>query len=118
LLAVAGVAGPMLGGCSGDYLDRRQTIALSTGDAVARNQVAQMVDPWPVESADKDIAFDGERMQAAVERYRENRVTPPANATTSSAAYQQAQQGAAAASSATQQSTSGQAAPAGGPPGP
>ena len=41
----------MLGGCSpyGEYLDRRDTIALSGGNAVATNAVTQMVDPWPLE---------------------------------------------------------------------
>ena len=49
-----------------------------------------MVDPWPRASANRNIAFSGEKMQTAVERYRTNRVIPPVNATTSSAAYQAA----------------------------
>lgn len=117
-LGVAGLVGPLLGGCSDFYYDRRQTIALSTGDALAANQVQQMVDPWPREAADKDIAFNGERMQAAVERYRQNRVTPPVNATTSSVAYQQAQAAAASATTATQTTTSTAAPPASGAPSP
>jgi hypothetical protein len=115
-LAVAGLIGPLLGGCSDLYYDRRQTIALSTGNALAANQVGQMVDPWPREAAQKEIAFNGERMQAAVERYRQNRVTPPVNATTSSVAYQQAQAAAASATSATQTTTT--VTPAAGAPSP
>jgi hypothetical protein len=40
----------VLGGCS-EYLDRRDTIAKSGGNAVATNVVTQMVDPWPLASA-------------------------------------------------------------------
>jgi hypothetical protein len=86
--ACALLAGTMLGGCSDIYHDRRDTIALSAGDAIASNHVAQMVDPWPRSSARKDIAFDGQKMQTAVERYRTNQVIRPASAVTSSAAYQ------------------------------
>ena len=60
-----------LGGCS-EYLDRRDTIATEGGDAVATNVVTHMVDPWPRVSADRNIGFNGERMESAVERYRTN----------------------------------------------
>jgi hypothetical protein len=78
-----------LAGCSqySQYADRRDTIALSAGNAVATNQVTQMVDPWPRASANKNIAFNGNRMESAVERYRTNRVYPP-NGTGTSATYQ------------------------------
>ena len=75
-----------LSGCS-EYFDRRDTIALSAGDAVASDKVTQMVDPWPRASANKNISFNGEKMQSAVERYRTNRVYPPSGSGTS-AAYQ------------------------------
>ncbi len=75
-----------LSGCA-EYLDRRDGIALSAGDAVATDKVAQMVDPWPRVSADKNIAFNGAKMESAVERYRTNRVYPP-NGTGTSTAYQ------------------------------
>jgi len=78
----------MLGGCS-EYLDRRDTIALSGGNSVATNAVTQMVDPWPRASANRNIGFDGNKMEGAFERYRTNKVTPP-NATGTSAAYEQA----------------------------
>jgi hypothetical protein len=75
--------GIALAGCSDIYIDRRETVGLSGGDAVAANAITQMVDPWPPNSGNNNIAFNGQRMQAAVERYRNNRVIPPVNATTS-----------------------------------
>ena len=74
-LALAAVLA-MLGGCS-EYLDRRDTIALSGGNAVATNKVTHMVDPWPRDSANRDIAFNGAKMETAIERYRTNKVIPP-----------------------------------------
>jgi hypothetical protein len=81
------VAATALTGCSDIYFDRRETISLSAGDAIKANQVTHMVDPWPPHSANRNIAFDGQKMQSAVERYRTNKVTAPVNATTSSAGY-------------------------------
>jgi len=77
-----------LSGCS-EYLDRRDTIALGGGDAVATDKVTQMVDPWPPASANKRIDFNGERMETAMERYRTNRTYPP-QGTGTSATYSQA----------------------------
>jgi hypothetical protein len=71
-----------LSGCA-EYLDRRDTISLGAGDAVAANKVTQMVDPWPRVSANKNIDFNGERMESAVERYRANRTYPPSGTGTS-----------------------------------
>jgi len=84
-----------LAGCS-EYLDRRDTIALNSGDAIATDKVTQMVDPWPRNSADRNIAFNGAKMETAVERYRTNRVYPPQGTGTSSS-YQS---GAASANAA------------------
>lgn len=73
------------------YLDRRDTIALSGGDAVAGNTVTQMVDPWPAYSGDRNIAFNGQKMQTAVERYRTGKVIEPVDpeeATTANASGQ------------------------------
>jgi hypothetical protein len=66
-----------LAGCSDMYFDRRDTIALSGGDAVATDQAMQMNDPWPPASRNTAIAANGQRMQSAVERYRTNIVTQP-----------------------------------------
>lgn len=75
-------------GCSDIYFDRRDTIELSAGDALHSNQVTHMVDPWPPHSANKNIAFDGQKMQTAVERYRTNKVTRPVGMGTSSSGYE------------------------------
>jgi hypothetical protein len=73
----------ILGGCS-EYIDRRETIALAGGNAVATNVVTHMVDPWPRESANRNIAFNGAKIEGAFERYRTNRVTTPRGIGTSS----------------------------------
>jgi hypothetical protein len=87
--------GMMLAGCSDIYFDRRDTVALGADDHIGTNRVAQMIDPWPRDVGRREIAFNGEKMQNAVERYRTGRVIAPVNVTTSSTAYQQAQQAAA-----------------------
>jgi hypothetical protein len=82
LLSLAAVA---VSGCANDphlydphgYLDRRDSIELSAGDANASNIAMQMVDPWPRYAGNKNIAANGQRMQAAVQRYRNNQVTTP-----------------------------------------
>jgi hypothetical protein len=91
-MAVAVMLGTILAGCSDIYYDRRESIALSAGDAQATNKAVQMVDPWPAQSSNRNLAFDGDKMQTAVERYRANRVIQPVSAMTSSVAYQRAQQ--------------------------
>ena len=90
------LAGSMLAGCSDVYFDRRDTISLSADDAGASDRVAQMIDPWPRDVGQRNIAFNGEKMQSAIERYRTNKIMPPVNVTTSSAAYLAAEQAAAA----------------------
>ena len=85
MLAVAALFGA-LAGCS-EYLDHRDTISLAGGNAVATDKVTQMVDPWPRYSADRNIAFNGAKMETAVERYRTNRVIRPQGIGTS-ASYQ------------------------------
>jgi hypothetical protein len=82
------LAATALTGCSDLYTDRRESISLSAGDAQYSNQVTHMVDPWPRASANRNIAYDGQKMQSAAERYRTNKVTPLQGATTSSAGYQ------------------------------
>jgi hypothetical protein len=86
ILALA--ATTLLGACTDMYLDRRETVSLAAGDAVAANKVIHMVDPWPPNAGNRDIAYDGERMAAAAERYRTNKVTPPSGTGTSSVKYE------------------------------
>ena len=85
------VGATVLAGCSDIYYDRRETISPSAGDAMASNRVTHMVDPWPRSSANRNIAFNGEVMQRAVERYRDGDAIQPVN-TTTSAAYARIQQ--------------------------
>jgi hypothetical protein len=88
-LAAVVLLSTVLAGCSDFYYDRRETIALGADDHIATDQVVQMVDPWPRRSGERNIAFNGEKMQSAVERYRTNRATPPISDTTAAQVYQQ-----------------------------
>jgi len=74
----------LLGACTDMYHLGRDTVSFGAGDAVAVNKVTQIVDPWPVRAGDRNIAFDGERMADAAERYRTNKVTPLARTGTTS----------------------------------
>jgi hypothetical protein len=76
-IVVALTLAATLAGCSDIYMDRRDSIVLGAGDAVAANQMAQMYDPWPPRSNNVNYAANGQRMQSAVERYRTNTVTQP-----------------------------------------
>ena len=86
-LAVLALVAPLLGACTDMYFDRRDSVSFGAGDAVAVNKITQMIDPWPPYAGNRNIAFDGERMQAAAERYRTNKVTPLSTAATSSVQY-------------------------------
>ncbi len=88
--ALAGVLalGTLLAGCSDIYYDRRDTIALSAGDALASDRAILTVDPWPPASNDRNIRFNGDKMQAAAARYRTGKVIPPKSMQTSSATTQ------------------------------
>jgi hypothetical protein len=108
-VASAVLVGVTLAGCSDLYFNRRDTISLVSGEAMAANRVTHMIDPWPAHAANRNIAYNGEKAAVAAERYRTGRVIPPVNATTSSAAYSQAAQ--QAQSTANSQASS---APAGG----
>jgi hypothetical protein len=87
LLVLALAATTLTGACTDMYLDRRDSVSFGAGDAVAVNKITQMIDPWPPYAGNRNIAFDGERMQAAAERYRTNKVTPLSTAATSSVQY-------------------------------
>jgi hypothetical protein len=78
----------LTGACTDMYLDRRDTVSFEAGDAVAANKVTHMVDPWPAYASNRNIDYDGERMQSAAERYRTNKVTPLSPASTSSVKYE------------------------------
>jgi hypothetical protein len=86
-LVLALAAATLTGACTDMYLDRRDTVSFGAGDAVAVNKITHMVDPWPAYAGNRNIPHDGERMQAAAERYRTNKVTPLSTAATSSVQY-------------------------------
>jgi hypothetical protein len=83
-----------LSGCSDYYYDRRDTVEFYSGDAVATNRIAQTIDPWPRAAADRSIAYNGDRMQSAAERYRTNK-TIPLQTTQTNQVYQSAGPGGA-----------------------
>lgn len=87
----------MMAGCAQPdlYLDRRDTISFHAGDAVRSNIVAQTIDPWPRHAANRDYPYDGDRMQAAGERYRTGKIIQPKGLSTSSVEFNQSQGGAA-----------------------
>jgi hypothetical protein len=64
LLAAAGLAG-----CD-KYLDRRDQITFGTGDAVAFNKAAQIIDPWPARSRTITHGMRGEQAEAALIKLR------------------------------------------------
>jgi hypothetical protein len=76
LLAGAVLLAAMLGGCSDLYWDRRDTVAFWSGNAPAANIAIQTIDPWPPGAADRRHKTNGDVMQKAGERYRNNKVTP------------------------------------------
>ena len=63
----------------GDYVDRKNTIAFSAGNAVQTNIVTHVIDPWPASSRNRYFATDGQRMQRAVENYRCGKVVEASN---------------------------------------
>jgi hypothetical protein len=69
----------LLAGCSDLYFDRRETITFDGGNSVAANAAEQTIDPWPRHSNNNRLAFNGQRMQHAVECYRIGKVQPPAD---------------------------------------
>lgn len=74
----------VLGACSDIYYDRRDPIHLSSGDANASNIAVQTIDPWPRHAAQRDILTNGEKIQPAIQRYREGKVIAPRGLGTSS----------------------------------
>jgi hypothetical protein len=93
--------GAMLGGCSDIYLDRRDGVSFYGGDAPATNVAVHTIDPWPPAASNRHIEGNGERMQKAAERYRNNKVTPLQPIGTSSVQLNAAGGGAAPAAAAT-----------------
>ena len=56
--------------CAEDYLVRRDSLAMGEGDAVRADMTRQVIDPWPAASRVEVLDTSGERLQHAMERYR------------------------------------------------
>ena len=52
-------------------LARSQTVTASAGNAEKSNEAIQIIDPWPRYVYDTHIPGDGQRLAAAVERYKD-----------------------------------------------
>jgi hypothetical protein len=104
IIAVVAMA-TAVAGCSEIYFDRRETVSLGAGDALAINKATQTIDPWSPASANNRIAANGMLMQAAQDRYNRGKVITPVLPTQASKDYQSAQANAAGSQSATSQST-------------
>lgn len=88
-LAACGLAaaGILTAGCSvsntysetrhNQYMAHRDSLTLGAGDAKESNRVVQTVDPWPPYSANRRLTADGQRMDLAVTRYKENNSIEP-----------------------------------------
>ena len=82
-----GAIGVACGSCSEQYLARRDSLAVGTGDAVQANIAAQVIDPWPAHAQKTRMTTDGQRAQHAVEDYRNPSSTnAPSAAPTSTSA--------------------------------
>ena len=62
-------------GCLGlsscnQYWERKETINLRAGDAVAWNAIQQTADPWSAASRDNRIQASGSRAESAMVQYR------------------------------------------------
>ena len=83
-----------LAGCS-NYFDRRDMISIKGGDAMQTDKVTQMVDPWPRQSGNRNIASNGQVIENAYARYRTGHVISPSGTGTSSSYQSNSQANAA-----------------------
>ena len=56
---------------SEQYLARKNGVTLGAGDAKSVNSATHIIDPWPRYVGNARIPANGQRMQGAVERYRD-----------------------------------------------
>lgn len=83
-LSAALILSVALAACSDIYYDRRDALHLSASDANASNIAVQTIDPWPRHAAQREILTNGEKIQPAIQRYKEGKVTQPRGIGTSS----------------------------------
>lgn len=72
---VLGLVAAALAGCAGNdegarYLQRKDTVTLSAGDASRANITAQTLHPWPPGVGDRNIPMQGVRAASAMKNYR------------------------------------------------
>ena len=58
-------------GCRDDYLNNRDTVALTAGSAMRGNAVVHTIEPWPEVARKTHQTTDGRKAQNAIEIYRE-----------------------------------------------
>jgi hypothetical protein len=71
-----------------DYLDRRDTISSSTGNASASNFATQTIDPWPPYAKNTHNHLDGNRAGVAIKRYQQNKSIQPRGLSTTTISEQ------------------------------
>ena len=74
--ALAGASLIALAGCA-DPLARRETIAFSSGNAVAANRAIQTIDPWPRQSYARGQEWHGDKAAITIRRYRTGDIPTP-----------------------------------------
>jgi hypothetical protein len=70
LLAAAALS---LSGCSNQYFERKDSVTLSAGDAVAWNKAQMIIDPTPRRAYDTNIVTPGETAARAGGNYASGR---------------------------------------------
>lgn len=83
-LLAASVLATFATGCSNDALDRRDKVALTSGNAAAANNAIHADDPWPPYVNDTQLSMSGKRGQNVMTNYNKGPVgteEPPPAAT-------------------------------------
>jgi hypothetical protein len=71
-----------------DYLDRRDTISSSAGNANASNFATQTIDPWPPYAKNTKSHLEGNRAAVAMKRYQQNKSIQPRGLSTTTISEQ------------------------------
>ena len=62
----------------GQYIQRKDTVALGAGNAKAVNAATHVIDPWPRYVGNRHIPVSGDRLSRAVTRYNQGSYRQPA----------------------------------------
>jgi hypothetical protein len=90
LAAVAMCASPaMLLADDDTHFGHSDFITRQAGDGVAVNKAVQTIDPWPVQSKNRNLNVDGKRAEVAIRRYEQNKSIPPKGLSTTTIVGQQ-----------------------------